>query len=151
MTSITTNFGMSFSLSPRPVLGKWVCRMPTIYEDDSVEQWSTAEIDRQFCVQMEVILQHRLWSYVMECTLGSCDEARQDMLVTALLGDCKLMSLACSQFGGLVVGRLADLPTIRDIVKQLLAAGQLALEASRFGKRVLEAFNLTAAVAIDSC
>jgi len=63
------------------------------------------------------------------------------MLIRALLGDCDLISLACGRFGALVVERLADLPATRDVVKQRLAGGLQILEASRFGRRVLEAFD----------
>lgn len=110
------------------------------------------EIKRQLCIRMDVISQHRFGSHVVECAIGCSDEAGQDVVVKALLDDCDLISLACSRFGSVVVERLADLRMSRDIVKQRLVGGQQTLEASRFGKRVLEAFHLTvAATAIDAC
>lgn len=103
------------------------------------------EIMRRLCARTESMSQHRYGSHVVECALGRGDETGRDMLVQALLGDCDVVGVACSRFGVLVIERLADLPTSHDIVKERLIGGLHFLEVSRFGRRVLDAFNVTIA------
>merc|ERR1712070_588730 len=88
---------------------------------------------------------HRTASHVVQKAIDHCDEDCKRRLVERLLhaqSPNSFVDIACSRYGSFVVEDLANINIGRDKMIENLGIGADSLNASQFGKKVIDCFGL---------
>lgn len=96
---------------------------------------------------MGVLAKHKTASHVVQQALTLGGDAAQRTIVDALLcaeGELALPELACSRYGCFVVQQLVHIPYRQFELRECFVGKFVQLEASQYGKRVLETFEIVA-------
>jgi hypothetical protein len=90
---------------------------------------------------------HRTASHVVQKAIDHCDEDGKRRLVERLLNSRSpnsFVDIACSRYGSFVVEDLANINVGKEEMIRSLESGVDRLNASQFGKKVIDCFGLVA-------